>query len=250
MLKKRIIPCLDCKDGKVVKGVKFNNLIQAGIPWILADKYQQDGADEIVMLDIGATIESRNNQLCTVYKIREVISIPLTVGGGVRTLLDIENLLSAGADRVSINSAAVDNPDLIYQAAKQFGTQCIVVAIDAKKSENDWIVLTKSGTQRQNLSVNLWVKKISDLGAGEILLTSFDQDGTKSGYDLALLRDVISETSLPVIASGGASSAEDLLDAFNVGASAVLAASIFHYQITTVSEIKNKLYNLGVSIRI
>jgi cyclase len=250
MLKKRIIPCLDCKDGRVVKGVKFQNLIDAGSPSQLSKQYQLDGADEIVMLDIGASIESREIQINTVREIRSQLSIPLTVGGGVRNLSNIETLLKAGADRVSLNSAAVENPKLIEDSAKEFGSQCIVVAIDAKQKDVDWIVVTKSGSKEQKLYVEEWIKQIEQLGGGEILLTSFDRDGTKSGYDLNLLRKAALSSKLPVIASGGARTSQDLYDAFNVGAAAVLAASIFHFDLTSVSQIKNELKNLGVPIRI
>jgi imidazoleglycerol phosphate synthase cyclase subunit len=250
MLKKIIIPCLDCKDGRVVKGVKFQNLIDAGSPSQLSKQYQLDGADEIVMLDIGASIESREIQINTVREIRSQLSIPLTVGGGVRNLSNIETLLKAGADRVSLNSAAVENPKLIEDSAKEFGSQCIVVAIDAKQKDVDWIVVTKSGSKEQKLYVEEWIKQIEQLGGGEILLTSFDRDGTKSGYDLNLLRKAALSSKLPVIASGGARTSQDLYDAFNVGAAAVLAASIFHFDLTSVSQIKNELKNLGVPIRI
>lgn len=251
MLTKRIIPCLDCKDGRVVKGVQFQNLVDAGSPAELALRYENDGADEIVLLDVGASVENRANQRETVASVRKVLSIPLTVGGGIRELSDIEMLLEAGADKVSINTAAVLNPRLITDAASKFGAQCIVVSVDVvKKGAADWSILTKSGTTNHEIPVRIWVKEIIERGAGEILLTSLDKDGTQSGYDLALLKGVSEISTVPVIASGGAKTVEHLFEAFTVGADAVLAASIFHFNQTTISQVKSGLKNMGVEIRI
>lgn len=250
MLKKRIIPCLDCKNGRVVKGVQFQNLIDAGSPQELAERYQQDGADEVVILDIGASLEDRATQRETIQSVRSVLSIPLTSGGGVRTLNDIETLLNAGADKVSINSAAVKNPKLITEAAKAFGSQCIVVAIDAKKRGSQWTIVTRSGTKEEGISVLFWSQQIAELGAGELLLTSFDRDGTSLGYDLDLIREVRAKIQIPIIASGGASKTEHLITALQAGADAVLAASIFHFGKYTISEIKKELEKNGVPVRI
>ena len=250
MLTKRIIPCLDCKNGNVVKGVKFQNLMDVGSPSELALRYEQEGADEIVLLDVVATVQDRYFQIETIRKVREVLSIPLTVGGGIKNIQDIDSLLQAGADKVSINSAAVKNPELISEASTRFGSQCIVVAIDAKNIGNAWSVLTQSGTKDESLDVCEWVKMISALGAGEILLTSFDRDGTKNGYDLALIRAASSATTLPVIASGGARNAEDLNLALQSGADAVLAASMFHFKEYTIQQVKRELKNFGIEVRL
>ncbi len=257
MLKSRIIPCLDVNDGRVVKGVKFQNLRDAGCPVELSRHYQQQGADELVVLDVSATRQARLAMLDTIEKIRMQISIPLTVGGGVGSVEDAGRLLGAGADKVSVNSAAVRDPELIRRLSSRFGAQCTVIAIDAKQnpqvSETDaktWRVLTRSGTQSETLDAVRWARQAQELGAGEILLTSFDRDGTRSGYDLDLLRVVTAASSLPVIASGGANSVAHMVEAFENDAHAVLAASIFHEGDTTVEKVKKQLAAAGVNVRI
>ena len=250
MVTKRIIPCLDCKDGRVVKGIQFQGLTDAGSPAELAARYQIEGADELVLLDVGASIESRNTQLQTVRDVRAQLSIPLTVGGGVRAVVDIENLLQSGADKVSINTAAVMNPELVRESSRAFGAQCTVVAVDTKRQGDRWIVLTRSGSEEQALDTLDWVKQVEDLGGGEILLTSFDRDGTQLGYDLELLRAVSQAIQIPVIASGGAKVTEHLFEAFQAGADAVLAASMFHYQTHTIGQVKRELRELGVEVRL
>ena len=250
MVTKRIIPCLDCKDGRVVKGIQFQGLTDAGSPSELVARYQTEGADELVLLDVGASIESRNNQLQTVRDVRAQLSIPLTVGGGVREVVDIELLLQSGADKVSMNTAAVFNPDLVKDASRAFGAQCTVVAVDTKRRGDQWIVLTRSGTEEQALNTIDWVKQVEDLGAGEILLTSFDRDGTQLGYDLDLLKAVSEAIQIPVIASGGAKVTDHLFEAFQAGADAVLAASMFHYQTHTIGQVKRELRALGIEVRL
>ena len=243
MLTSRIIPCLDVDNGRVVKGVKFQNLRDAGDPVELAFHYEQQGADELVFLDVSATRQARLAMLDTVGAVRKRLSIPLTVGGGVSSVEDAHRLLSSGADKVSVNSAAVRNPDLINQMAEQFGAQCTVVAIDAKgyTDRPGWYVVTRSGTQQESLDAVQWAAAAQERGAGEILLTSFDRDGTRSGYDLSLLSAVTTAASLPVIASGGADSVEHMIEAFRHGAHAVLAASIFHDGNYTVQQVKTEL---------
>ncbi|MDB4778299.1 imidazole glycerol phosphate synthase subunit HisF [bacterium] len=251
MLKKRIIPCLDVRDGRVVKGVQFQSLRDAGDPVELADHYQQQGADELVILDVSATNEGRLAMLETIDAVRKILQIPLTVGGGVRETNDASRLLNAGADKVSINSAAVADSNLVSQMAERFGAQCTVVAIDAKRNDDSpsWRVLTRSGTQDEAWGVCNWAAEVERLGAGEILLTSFDRDGTRSGYDLALLDAVTAATKLPVIASGGADSVAHMLEAFQHNAHAVLAASIFHDGNYTVAQVKNQLASFGIEVR-
>ena len=257
MLTIRIIPCLDVRDGRVVKGVKFQGLRDSGSPEELAERYQEQGADEIVILDVTATTEGRGTQLQTVEKVRAKISIPLTVGGGVRSLDHARNLLNAGADKVSINTAAVDKPELLSEMAEQFGSLCTVLAIDARSFEHllpgakpAWEVVTKSGSVRTGIDAVGWSVRAEKLGAGEILLTSWDRDGTRSGYDTELLSAVSSAIKIPVIASGGADSAEHLKQALDAGADAVLAASIFHTGQYSVGDIKNSLKQMGVTVRI
>lgn len=250
MVTKRIIPCLDCKDGRVVKGIQFQGLTDAGSPSDLAARYEAQGADELVVLDVGASIESRDIQMQTVREVRAQLSIPLTVGGGVRSVEDIEKLMQSGADKVSMNTAAVMNPQLIHDASRAFGSQCIVVAVDTKRIGKKWSVLTKSGTEEQPLDTIDWAKKIEDFGGGEILLTSFDRDGTQMGYDLELLYAVTDAVKIPVIASGGAKVTKDLFDAFDSGADAVLAASMFHFESTTIGQVKKELRELGIEVRI
>jgi cyclase len=254
MLTKRIIPCLDVKDGRVVKGKSFIELRDAGDPVELASFYYQEGADELVFLDITATPEGRDTMADVVERISEKVFMPLTVGGGLRSIDDIHRLLLAGADKVSINTAAVLNPDLIAESAKKFGSQCIVVAIDAKRVSNSdrlaWEVYTHSGQQATGLDAIEWARQATDLGAGEVLLTSMDADGHKTGYDDELTRAVSTAVNVPVIASGGAGTPEDLYQALVLGqADAVLAASIFHYRSYSISEIKEYLAEKGVPVR-
>ena len=238
MLTTRLIPCLDIRDGRVVKGIKFQAIRDAGDPVECAYRYQEGGADELVVLDISATLESRQNSLEVIRAIREILNIPLTVGGGVRSLNDVRALLDAGADKVSINSAAVARPQIIADIAQLTGRQCTVVAIDAAKEDGTWQVLTHSGKRKVSLDTLKWAQTIEELGGGELLLTSWDRDGTRSGYDLDLLRAMRSSTRLPIIASGGAASAKHLIEAIDAGADAVLAASIFHDNETSCNELK------------
>jgi imidazoleglycerol phosphate synthase cyclase subunit len=250
MLKSRVIPCLDVNDGRVVKGVKFQNLRDAGDPVELSFHYESQGADELVLLDVTATRQERIAMLETVEKVRRKLSIPLTVGGGIGSIDDAERLLNAGADKVSINSAAVRNPDLIAGMSARFGAQCTVVAIDAKMTDGKFQVLTRSGTEAETLDAVEWSATAQKLGAGEILLTSFDRDGTRSGYDLPMLTAVTEACSLPVIASGGADSVAHMVEAFEHGAHAVLAASIFHDGNMTVQQVKEELSRHGIEVRI
>lgn len=251
MLTTRIIPCLDVRNNRVVKGVNFQNLRDSGDPAELAAAYEQQGADEIVILDITATNDRRKTQLETVLNVRKVLSIPLTVGGGVQELSDVGRLLDAGADRVSANSAAVRRPELISEIAESFGVQCTVVAIDAKRNvQGQFKVVTNSGQVFTELDVVQWAQESERRGAGELLLTSFDRDGTRTGYDLELMEIVSSAVRIPVIASGGANCAEHLSEAIEAGAAAVLAASIFHGCDYTVATLKQKLNQLGKRVRI
>lgn len=251
MLTRRLIPCLDVRDGRVVKGVQFSGLRDAGDPVEQATRYEQAGADELVMLDVSATPDGRKTALETVRALRAVLSIPLTVGGGVRAIDDALALLQAGADKVGVNTAAVEHPETISALATQVGAQCVVLAIDAARStEGDgWLVVTRSGTNRTPLDAVEWARRGESLGAGEILLTSWDRDGTHSGYDLDLLAAVCGSVRIPVIASGGASSAAHMAEAIEAGADAVLAASIFHDNTTTVREVKDQLAARGVEVR-
>jgi len=252
MLKKRIIPCLDIKNGRVVKGINFIDLTDAGDPAEQAKIYNDDGADEICFLDITASHENRNIILEVVKKTTEKCFVPLTVGGGVRSIEDISNLLLAGADKVSINTAAVSNANLIEEGAKKFGSQCIVVAVDAKKvNNNKWEVFTHGGRESTGKDVLNFVTKIESLGAGEILLTSMDRDGTKKGYDLDLTKKVSNLVNIPVIASGGVGDLEHLYQGFKIGrASAVLAASIFHFGEFSIQDAKKYLDSKGIPVRI
>ena len=256
MLTKRIIPCLDVKDGRVVKGVSFINLRDAGDPVEVAKSYDQAGADELCFLDITASHEDRGILLDVVSRTAEQAFMPLTVGGGVRTIEDIRELLKAGADKVSINTAAVCNPEFVTDAANRFGTQCIVVAVDAKQVSSTskgvarWEIFTHGGRNPTRLDAIEWVKLMEAKGAGEILLTSMDQDGQQNGYDLPLTAAVSDAVSIPVIASGGAGTLEHLHDALAIGkADAVLAASIFHYRTYKISEAKDYLASCGLPIR-
>lgn len=245
MLTRRIIPCLDVKNGRIVKGVQFKDLRDAGDPVAAAKLYQDQGADELVILDITATVENRMATLSLVHDVRQVLSIPLTVGGGVRSLADVQALLNVGADKVSLNSAALAQPDLISQVAKAYGRQCTVVAIDAK----DGKVFTRAGHDATAWEVTAWAKQAEQLGAGEILLTSMNRDGQQSGYDTDLLRAVSGSVAIPVIASGGAGQLPDFLTALQAGASAVLAASLFHDGILSIPDIKTYLSQAGQEIR-
>ncbi|MBW7957387.1 MAG: imidazole glycerol phosphate synthase subunit HisF [Deltaproteobacteria bacterium] len=251
MLTKRIIPCLDVKDGRVVKGVSFLELRDAGDPVESAKAYEEQGADELVFLDITASHEERKTILDVVEKTASEVFMPLTVGGGIRTLDDIRELLHAGTDKVSINTTAVEDPDFVRKASERFGSQCIVVAIDAKrKAGNGWEVFTHGGRKPRGLDVVEWARRVESLGAGEILLTSMDRDGTKDGYDLELTRAVSLATSIPVIASGGAGTLEHMYEAFEAGlADAALAASIFHFGVFTIPETKEYLKRKGVRVR-
>ena len=252
MLAKRIIPCLDVKDGRVVKGTNFVNLRDAGDPVENAEIYDREGADEIVFLDITASSDNRDIILDVVKRTAETIFMPLTVGGGVRNINDIRNLLKAGADKVSINTAAIKNPPFIKESAEIFGSQCIVVAIDAKRRNNgSWEVYTHGGRTPTGIDAVEWAKKSEELGSGEILLTSMDRDGTKDGYDIELTRTISDLLSIPVIASGGVGNLEHLYEGLEKGrADAVLAASIFHYQEYTIGEAKQYLNEKGVAVRI
>lgn len=251
MLCKRIIPCLDIKEGRVVKGVNFINLVDAGDPVEIAEGYSRLGADEVVFLDITASYEKRGIILDVVKKTAEKVFIPLTVGGGIRTLEDIHNILMAGADKVSINSTAVTNKELIREGAKKYGNQCIVVAIDAKWNGEFYEVYIHGGRTATGLDAIKWAKEVESLGAGEILLTSMDADGTKKGYELNLTRLVSSAVNIPVIASGGAGSKEDFYDVFTKGfADAALAASLFHYKELEIKDLKEYLRSKGVNVRL
>jgi len=248
-LTRRIIPCLDVSHGRVVKGVKFQGLRDAGDPGERAALYEAQGADEIVILDVSATPEGRGNQVETVKHVRAGISIPLTVGGGVRRAEDAGALLEAGADKVSVNSAAVANPDLLADIAQHYGRQCTVLAIDAAWRDGRSEVLVKGGREGTGIETIGWAERAVALGAGEILLTSWDRDGTREGYDLELTRMISAAVRVPVIASGGAAGSDHLREAFDAGADAVLAASIFHDGDMSVADVKNELIGMGVSIR-
>lgn len=249
---KRIIPCLDVSNGRVVKGTNFINIIDAGDPVEIAKRYDSEGADEIAFLDITATNEERKAIIDTVEKVASEVFIPLTVGGGVSNYKDVLNLLSAGADKVAINSAAVSNPQLIDDVTQKIGRQCVVAAIDVKKTQSDkWSVYTHGGRRDTGINALSWAKELNDRGAGEILLTSMDRDGTKTGFDLNLLKKVSEEVTIPVIASGGAGTLEHLKDGIILGyADAVLAASIFHYSVYSIMEAKKFLKSKGVLVRI
>lgn len=250
MLAKRIIPCLDVMNGRVVKGTNFINLNDAGSAVELAERYYREGADELVFLDITASIEKRKTLIELVKEVARVIRIPFTVGGGISALEDISLLLNSGADKVSLNTSAVTNPNLITEATKQFGSQAIVAAIDVKKVKNNYKVFIKGGKEETSLEGYSWCRKVTELGAGEILLTSMDKDGTKSGYDIEFLSNVTKQISIPVIASGGAGNKEHFVEAFNNGADACLAASLFHYQELKISELKKYLLQKGVQVRL
>ncbi len=251
MLAKRIIPCLDVKDGRVVKGTQFVDLRDAGDPVENARAYDEQGADEIAFLDITASYERRDILIDIVRRTAEEIFIPLTVGGGVRSLDDIRKLLRAGADKVSINTAAVSDPKFVERASKRFGSQCIVIAIDAKRKGESWEVFIHGGRTPTGIDAIRWAKRMEELGAGEILLTSMDRDGTKDGYDIDLTRTIAEQVSIPVIASGGVGTLEHLYEGLILGkADAVLAASIFHYREYTIAQVKTFLKQKGVTVRL
>lgn len=250
MLMHRVIPCLDVAHGRVVKGIKFSGLRDAGDPCELATAYTEQDADELVILDVAATPEGRGNHLRVVREVRQVLPLPLTVGGGVRGAADAEALLEAGADKVAVNTAAVSNPSLLSDLAERFGCQCTVLALDAaRKNGKGWEVVVRSGKQRTGLDAVAWAQQATSAGAGEILLTSWDRDGTGIGYDLELLTAVSQAVTVPVIASGGASTPLHLANAIAAGADAVLAASILHDGVYTVPTLKRELAKLGVEVR-
>lgn len=251
MYAKRIIPCLDVKNGRVVKGMSFVNLVDAGDPVESAMQYDKQGADELVFLDITASSDSRNITIDMVEKVANSIFIPFTVGGGIRSVEDFNVLLRAGADKVSVNSAAVYRPELISEAAYKFGSQCVVAAIDAKRNGDSWEVYVNGGRTPVGMDAIEWAVKCEKLGAGEILLTSMDEDGQKKGYDIALTRAVSEKVNIPVIASGGAGALEHFYDAFTEGkADAVLAASLFHFGEIPIPELKKYLNEKGIPVRI
>ncbi len=251
MVAKRIVPCLDIKNGRTVKGVNFEGLRDAGDPVELAKRYSDEGADELVFLDITATNEKRKTLIELVDKISRHIQIPFTVGGGIRAVDEIGDLLNAGADKISLNSSIVTNPDLITQAAAKYGSQCIVAAIDARRSNDSWLVYTKAGTHNTGLDAIDWAKKTAELGAGEILLTSMDKDGTKSGFDNELLKKVSQAAPVPLIASGGAGTIDHCIDAIKLGeADAVLAASIFHFKEIEIKHLKEEMAKADIAVRL
>lgn len=250
MITKRIIPCLDVDKGRVVKGINFVSLRDAGDPVELAKIYNDQGADELIFLDITASSDNRQTTIDMVKKIATEVFIPFTVGGGIRTLDDIRQILLAGADKVALNTAAVKNPAIITEGANTFGSQCIVIAIDAKKSGTSWKVFINGGRTATDLNAIEWVKEVVEKGAGEILLTSMDRDGTKKGFDIELTRQISENISIPVIASGGAGTKEDFLDVFSKGkADAALSASLFHFGELKIKEVKNYLQNNGIVVR-
>jgi cyclase len=250
MLSKRIIPCLDVDNGLVMKGVKFEELEKIGKPPLLAKIYYRQGADELVFLDIGASYQNRKTLFAVIKQISKEIFIPLTVGGGIRCLEDVQQALSNGADKVSINTAGVINPDLIKESSKKFGKQCIVCAIDAIKTKESWEVLINGGRRRTGIDAIKWAKQAEKLGVGEILLTSWDADGTKKGYDLELTKTVAENVNIPIIASGGAGSLEDILKVLTIGkADAALVARLFHNKTYTIEQVKYFLKQNGVEIR-
>jgi cyclase len=249
-LTKRIVPCLDVKNGAVVKGIKFLDLKDVGYPPELAEAYEKQGADEIVFLDISASAEGRKTLLDMVEETAKRLFVPLTVGGGIREKDDMRAALNAGADKVSVNTVAVQRPEIVSECAKDFGSQCVVVAIDAKRQGGDWTVYTHGGRKDAKMDVVEWARKVEDLGAGEILLTSMDADGTKDGYDIAMTKAVADAVNIPVIASGGCGSPKHILDVLKeTRAEAALAASIFHYGQWTVKDVKTYLRENGVEVR-
>ena len=251
MLKTRIIPCLDVKDGRVVKGINFVNLIDAGDPVEQASYYSGAGADEICFLDISASLEKRKTMISIVARTAEKVFIPMTVGGGINSINDIQSLLKAGADKVSINTAAILNKSFIKNASDRFGSQCIVVAVDAKKHNNDWLVYSHGGTKNTEINVLSWLEDLEKLGAGEILLTSMDRDGTKNGFDLELLKKSTDILKIPIIASGGVGKLAHFKDGvLKGGASALLAASVFHFNEFSIEEVKMFLKQKNIPVRL
>jgi len=251
MLTKRIIPCLDIKNGRTVKGVNFVNLIDAGDPVELAKKYAEKGADELVFLDISATLEGRNTTLEMVLKVAEQVNIPFTVGGGISSIEDVDRLLKAGADKVSINSSAVKRPELVNELSNKFGNQCITVAIDAKQINGEWVVHLAGGSIPTELNLFDWAKEVEDRGAGEILFTSMNNDGTKAGFANEALAKLSQELNIPIIASGGAGSIQHFIDTFEIGKSdAALAASVFHFGEIPIFELKEELKNNNIPVRL
>ena len=250
MLKNRIIPCLDVKNGRVVKGINFVDLKDAGDPVEQAKIYSDGGADEICFLDITASNENRDTIYEVVEKTSKKCFVPLTVGGGVRSIEDINKLLNCGADKVSINTAAVQNPEVVVESSKKFGSQCIVVAIDAKKNGDMWEIFTHGGRNKTGINALEFAKKMEKNGAGELLVTSMDKDGTQSGYDIELMKNISSSVNIPVIASGGVGTLDHLVDGIKSGANAVLAASIFHYGTFSIEEAKQYLASKDIPVRI
>jgi cyclase len=251
MLTKRIIPCLDIKNGRTVKGVNFVNLIDAGDPVVLAKQYAEIGADELVFLDISATLEGRKTMIEMVHRVAEQVNIPFTVGGGISSVADVDLLLKSGADKVSINSSAIKRPDLVNELAEKFGNQCVVVAIDAKEIDGEWIVHLAGGTIPTELNLFDWAKEVEKRGAGEILFTSMNNDGTKAGFANVALAKLSTELNIPIIASGGAGSVQHFIDTFNIGKSdAALAASVFHFGEISILELKKALKNKNIPVRI
>ncbi len=250
MLKTRIIPCLDVKNGRVVKGINFIDLVDAGNPIEQAKYYSQNGADEICFLDISASLENRDTIIDVVKKTSEEVFIPLTVGGGIRDLNNIKDLLKAGADKISINSAAIKDPEIIKKSSDYFGSQCIVVAVDVKKDNDKWTVYSHGGTINTKIEVFSWLEKLEKLGAGEILLTSMDKDGTKSGFDLDLLSKASKILKIPLIASGGVGKKEHFYEGVKIGgANALLAASVFHFNEFSINDVKKYLASKNVNVR-
>ena len=251
MVKVRIIPCLDVKDGRVVKGINFIDLIDAGDPVEQAKHYSENGADEICFLDISASIEQRDTMVNVVRKTANEVFIPLTVGGGISSVENIQSLLKAGADKVSINSAAINEPDIVKKSSEYFGNQCIVIAVDAKKINDDWYVFSHGGTKKTDLLALNWIEHVQKLGAGEILLTSMDKDGTKSGFDIELLKKVSEFLEIPLIASGGVGNLNHFYEGVAKGnANALLAASVFHFNEISIKEVKEYLLKKNIEIRI
>lgn len=252
MLLKRIIPCLDVTDGRVVKGTNFVNLRDAGDPVELAELYDDEGADELVFLDITASSDGRETMLNVVRNVAEKVFIPFTVGGGIRTVKDMRRMLKAGADKVAINTAAIKNPELIKEGAVKFGSQCIVVAIDAKQvGDNRWEIYTHGGRNPTGIDAVEWARKVAELGAGEILLTSMDRDGTKEGFDIELTRTIAESVRIPVIASGGVGTLDHIAEGLTEGkADAALAASIFHFREYSIKETKEYLKHRGIPVRL
>ncbi len=251
MVKVRIIPCLDVKDGRVVKGINFVDLIDAGDPVQQAKHYSENGADEICFLDISASLENRDTMVNVVRKTANEVFIPLTVGGGISSIENIKSLLKAGADKISINSAAIHDSEIVKKSSEFFGNQCIVVAVDVKKLDNDWYVYSHGGTKNTGLYALDWIEKVEKLGAGELLLTSMDRDGTKAGFDLDLLKKVSEFIKIPVIASGGVGKMEHFYDGVVKGkANALLAASVFHFNEFSIKEVKDYLLKKNIEVRL